>query len=37
MFGWGLAVAGPVGCFILSESCKLISSVLGHFGVRGLV
>ncbi|CAE7239642.1 unnamed protein product [Symbiodinium microadriaticum] len=26
VFGWGLAVAGPVGCFILSESCKLISA-----------
>eukprot|EP00434_Breviolum_minutum_P006202 symbB.v1.2.005469.t1/scaffold260.1/size426026/20 len=26
VFGWALAVAGPVGCFILSESCKLISA-----------
>jgi len=25
-FGWVLALAGPVGCFILSESCKLISA-----------
>eukprot|EP00913_Durusdinium_trenchii_P029088 g27273.t1 len=26
IFGWALAIAGPVGCFILSESCKLISA-----------
>lgn len=26
LFGWALAIAGPVGCFILSESCKLISA-----------
>ncbi|CAE7208424.1 unnamed protein product, partial [Symbiodinium sp. CCMP2456] len=26
VFGWALAIAGPVGCFILSESCKLISA-----------
>ena len=24
-FGWALAIAGPVGCFILSEGCKIIS------------
>jgi len=26
VFGWALAIAGPVGCFVLSESCKLISA-----------
>ncbi|CAJ1382732.1 unnamed protein product [Effrenium voratum] len=26
VFGWALALAGPVGCFVLSESCKLISA-----------
>jgi len=25
-FGWALAIAGPVGCFILSEGCKIISA-----------
>ena len=28
VFGWALALVGPVGCFILSESCKIISQ--GH-------
>ncbi|CAE7436307.1 unnamed protein product, partial [Symbiodinium necroappetens] len=26
VFGWALAIVGPVGCFILSEGCKLISA-----------
>ena len=26
VFGWALAIIGPVGCFILSEGCKLISA-----------
>ena len=25
-FGWALAIVGPVGCFILSEGCKVISA-----------
>lgn len=30
VFGWALAIAGPVGCFVLSESCKLISCLAQH-------
>jgi len=25
-FGWGLALLGPAGCFVLSEGCKIISA-----------
>mmetsp|Transcript_25829 Transcript_25829/g.45541 ORF Transcript_25829/g.45541 Transcript_25829/m.45541 type:complete len:192 (+) Transcript_25829:1-576(+) len=26
VFGWALALVGPVGCFCLSEGCKIISA-----------